>query len=459
MSNDSLSAMNTSTNRTAPAREIAVLTALCAAVLIAQIDTSVTNLAVQPIGHYFRVPVATLQWVVDAYNLVYAALLLSGGLLADLFGRRRVFVAGAAVFAVASGICALAPGIDTLLAGRVLAGLGAACLMPASLALIRVLWPDAERRARVLGIWAACNGLAFAIGPVTGGLLIDAFGWRSVFVLALPFALLAAALALGTIPESAHREGRHFDVGGQVFGALSLGALALAGIELQRAPILSAMALAIAAIAGTLFVRVESRHGDAAMVPLPLFRQPVFQGAMAATAIMTFGMYGAVFLLPLTWQTAGTLGPAGAGFALMPMALVFALSSPFSGHLTRRLGLGSVIGGGLGMIGVGLLVVAGSVADGTLAASQAGLVLAGLGMGLATGPLMGAAVGAVEPRHSGSAAALVNVARMAGATLGVAVLGTLYAVFHPDVRGLTLAMTLGGSLQIAVALWAWRRIP
>jgi MFS transporter, DHA2 family, methylenomycin A resistance protein len=161
-----------------PERHWLALLTLCFAVLIAQVDTSVVNLAVRPIGEHFNAGVAPLQWVVDSYNLAYAVLLLTGGLLADLYGRRLIFITGAFLFTIASLICGVAPEISVLIGGRTLTGVGAAMLLPASLALIRVIWRDEKERARALGIWAACNGLAFAIGPTLGGFRICGLGWQ-----------------------------------------------------------------------------------------------------------------------------------------------------------------------------------------------------------------------------------------------------------------------------------------
>jgi MFS transporter, DHA2 family, methylenomycin A resistance protein len=212
-----------------------VLLALCLGVLVAQIDTSVVNLATHAIGVTFQAGVAPLQWVLDAYNLVYAVLLLSGGLVADLYGRRRAFAIGAAVMAAGSLVCAFAPAIGVLIAARAVTGIGAALLLPSSLAIIRVVWPEPAARGRTLGIWASCNGLAFAIGPSIGGLLIEQFGWRSVFLLVVPVASAAFALAWLAVPESSDPEGRHFDLPGQVSGALALGGLALSAITGQEA--------------------------------------------------------------------------------------------------------------------------------------------------------------------------------------------------------------------------------
>src|SRR5262249_9233661 len=238
-------------------RGLTLLT-LCIGVLIAQVDTSVVNLAVRSIGEYFDAEVAALQWVVDSYNLVYAVLLLTGGLLADLYGRRRIFMAGAALFTAASLLCALAPSVPVLIAGRAVTGAGAALLLPASLAIIRVAWPDANERASALGVWAACNGLAFVIGPSVGGVLIAHVGWRSVFLVVVPLGLASLALALRAIPESSNSHGRRFDAAGQVLGALALGSLAVAAIESHGARLLAVAALLVAAASLGAFVAIEA---------------------------------------------------------------------------------------------------------------------------------------------------------------------------------------------------------
>lgn len=431
------------------------LATLCMAVLIAQVDTSVVNLAVHQIGDYFAAGVGPLQWVVDSYNLVYAVLLLSGGLLADLYGRRLVFMAGAVIFTAASLVCALAPTIGVLIGGRALAGVGAAALLPASLAIIRVAWPDAKERGRALGIWAGCNGVAFAIGPTLGGLLIDRFGWRSIFLMVVPLGAAALAMAPMTIAESADPKDRHFDGSAQILGIVALGGLVLASIESHGAIGIAGVALVVAMIALVLFLKVEARKGSHALVPLDMFATPAFSGAVTATAGMTFGMYGTVFLLPLTWQSLGHFGPVGAGLALIPSALVFVLVSPFSGSLSTRFGRHRVTGGGVAIIGCGLVLIGLTTGWASVVPAEIGLALTGLGMGFATGPLMEAAVGAVAAARSGTAAALINVARMVGATIGVAVLGAVFAFSGGGEEGLRFAMLIGGIAQLTAGTVAW----
>jgi predicted MFS family arabinose efflux permease len=331
-------------------------------------------------------------------------------------------------------------------------------LLPASLAIIRVAWPDPGERAKALGIWTGCNGLALAIGPTVGGLLLDWFGWRSVFLVVVPVGLVTLALTPFSVPESSDPADRHFDAAAQVFGALALGSLAFAAIESHRDGGVAAMALVVAAATLALFIKVEAGRGSVALVPLDMLGAPAFRGAVAATAGMTFGMYGVLFLLPLSWQTAGTLGPTGAGVALMPMALLFVLVSPASGWLSMKLGSRVMAAGGVAVIGSGLLLIGLTAQSASILGAEIGLALTGLGMGFATGPLMGIAVGAVSEARSGTAASLINVARMVGATVGVAVLGTVYALAQGGSGALFLSMLIGGLIQLSSSAVAWRSI-
>jgi MFS transporter, DHA2 family, methylenomycin A resistance protein len=435
-----------------------VLLAMCLATLIAQIDTSVVNLATHAIGATFQAGVASLQWVLDAYNLVYAVLLLSGGLVADLYGRRRAFAIGSALMVAGSLICALAPDVVVLIAGRAATGVGAALLLPSSLAIIRVEWPEPVARGRVLGLWASCNGLAFAVGPTLGGVMIEELGWRSVFLLAVPLASAALVLAWLAVPESADPKERHFDLGGQLSGALALAGMALAAISGHDGGWLWIFALALAAFALPMFLLIERKRGAAALVPLDLFRSRAFGGAIGATATMTFGMYGLIFLLPLVWQSEHHLTPRQAGLALLPMSLVFFVVSIQSGKLAQRIGARLMTGAGTTLIGSGLLIVAATDAGHPMLLAQLGLIVAGLGMGLNTGPLYGIAVGAVGQERSGTASSLINVARMTGATIGIAVLGTLFGLLHGGTAGLRVAMLVGGTAQLCGAMAAFALI-
>jgi MFS family permease len=308
----------------------------------------------------------------------------------------------------------------------------------------------------VLGVWAACNGVAMAIGPTLGGLVIGGFGWRGIFLLVVPLSVAAWVLALRHIPESSDMDGRHLDLPAQLLGAAVLAGVALAAIELRDNPLLAGLAAVIAAVALMLFLQVEARRGASALVPLDLFGIRRFRAAVVTTFAMTFGMYGILFLLPLVWLETGRLNALAAGFALMPMALLFVVVSPFSGSVTQRFGDRVATSGGVAVIGCGLLLIAFGAGRQTLIPTEIGLALTGIGMGFATGPLMAVAVGAVSAGRAGTAGSLINVARMSGATIGVACLGALFAAGQGGATGLRLAMLAGGAVQIGSAFWAWR---
>jgi EmrB/QacA subfamily drug resistance transporter len=429
---------------------------MCLAVLIAQLDTSVVNLAVKHIGATFHSGVDGLQWIIDAYNLAYACLLLTGGTLGDLYGRRRMFLIGVAVFTAGSLVCGLAPSDAILIAGRALAGVGAALLLPTSLAILAVTYPDGKERAQAIGVWASCNGLAFAIGPTLGGFLVDAAGWRSVFLLIVPVSVLALGLGWKVLAESADPAGRRLDLPGQVLAATALGGLTLAAIEgphwgWTSAPTLACAAIAIAA--ALLFLAVERRM-EGALVPLDLFGRSTLSASMAVAGLMTFGMYAMLFLTPLYLQSLRGASVFAAGLDLLSMSVAFLLVSQASGALAGRFGPRAVMASGMAAMGVGLLLLS-QVSQGThLAAIEAILVVIGVGLGLNTGPVNAVAVASVPRARSGTASGLLNTARMVGATLGVAVLGALFAAMagagggHDFLAGFEAALMVGGAGEL-----------
>lgn len=435
-----------------------ILLTLSLGVLVTQVDTSVVNLAIQPIGAAFGASVGALQWVLDAYNLTYAVLLLTGGLLADLYGRRVVFMAGAAMLSLSSVVCALAPNIGALIAARAATGVGSALLIPASLALLRVIWVDPYARRRALGVWASCNGLAFAIGPTIGGLLIGRFGWQSVFMVVVPITACALVLAWSVVPESSNPHRRCLDLPGQALGITVLGGLVFGIISSHGGTTWWPVPLGISALAVPLFILVEHRAGVTALVPLDLFRQKAFCGAIGATAAMTFGIYGAIFLIPLVWQSAHAFTPEETGLALMPGAALFFLLSQRSGHMAQLVGVRLMTAGGTAVCGLGLLVLATTSEAQPFALAQVGFAATGAGMALNTGPLMSVAVESVSAARAGTAASLINVARMTGASLGVACLGAVFAFGDGGAEGLRAAMLIGGAVQLCGGALAWATI-
>ena len=437
-----------------------VLLAASLGVLIAQIDTSVVSLAVKRIGADLGSTVSGMQWMMDAYNVVYAAFLLTGGALGDLYGRRRIFVVGVVLFALGSIACAAAPSTAVLLAGRAVSGLGAALELPMTLVLLAVAYPDSNARQHALGIWAACNGLAFIVGPTVGGLLVDTVGWRSIFYLILPLCVAALALARTSVPESASPEGRKLDLPGQAAAIAALGGLSFVAIEgahlgWASAPVLGAAL--VAAAGGIAFALVE-RGNAQGLVPFEVFRSRPFSAALAIAGLMTFGMYALLFLMPLYFQTLLGDSPLMAGVRLLPLSVVFVAVSRWNGRIVEAIGIRAAMAAGMAAMGAGELVLAFVARDAGTWLVPAALGVVGVGLGLNTAPVNSVAVANVAPERGGTASGLVNTARMVGATLGIATLGTVFAHFAGQsgaaaafLGGLRPAMAVGGMAELAGA--------
>jgi DHA2 family methylenomycin A resistance protein-like MFS transporter len=441
-----------------------ILLTMSLGVLIAQVDTSVVNLAIKQIGSSLHAGVSTLQWVVDAYNLVYASLLLTAGGLADIYGRRRIFVLGIVLFTAGSLVCGLAPNATVLVIGRGVAGLGAALEIPTSLAILTVAYPDTRERTRALGLWASCNGLAFVIGPTLGGVLVDAAGWRSIFLLIVPICIVALALALTAVPESKDPKDRSLDVPGQVLAIVALGALSVGVIEGPHWGWTSPygiLSFGIALAAAVAFFRLQARS-DNGLVPLSILKSKVFSASLGIAAAMTFGMYAMLFLTPLYLQAVRGASALVAGFELLPMSVAFVIVSQLSGRIANRFGPRLPMTAGMAAMGTGLFMLALIALNDSFVLIEAALLVIGCGLGLNTAPVNAVAVANVPAARSGTASGLVNTARMVGATLGVAVLGAVFAVFAGSadagghiVSGLVPAYICGGIGEMLGAIAAF----
>jgi MFS transporter, DHA2 family, methylenomycin A resistance protein len=438
------------------------LAAMCLATFIAILDTSLVNLGLHSIQNDLHSGMTTLQWVIDLYNLAYAVLILTGGALCDLFGRRRIFIIGVLIFAIGSLICAIAPGAAILIAGRGIAGIGAALELPAALAILNVTYPDARKRASAIALWGGMNGLAMAIGPTTGGLLVDSFGWRSLFYVVLPFAAATVALAIGYVSESADPQGWHLDLPGQLLAVVTLATLSFGFIEgpglgWQSPAVLGCLAGGIIGLAAFLTVEHRSSHP---LLPLSIFRNRAFSAAVADASLMTFGVYGLLFLLPLYFQMIRRDSAVIAGVALLPMSVTFFLvSTTLAGRLATKIGPRLLISCGMALTGIGMLLLSGLAAQTSYDFIGLALFAVGLGLGLITGPIATAAMANAPTARSGLSSGLVNVGRMVGATLGVAALGILFdgrveaATQNVPrfMQGMHGAFLMGGTAELAGA--------
>ena len=446
-----------------------VLVTTCLGVFLAQLDTSVVNLALKHIGAELGSSITQLQWVVDGYNLAYAAFLLTGGTLGDIFGRRRLFMIGVALFTAGSLICGIALDNATMIVGRTLTGLGAAFEMPTSLAILSDAYPDAAQRARAIGVWASCNGLAWVVGPTMGGILVGHVGWRWIFLLAVPIGLLASVLCLSGVPKSRCQNGRSIDAPGQILAVLMLGTLSVAFTEgphwgWSNFATIGCLVATACSFVSFAIVEIRTEHP---LLPLTIFRSRAFSAASVAAASMTFGMYAMLFLMPLFLQAVQGASPAAVGLQMLPVSLAFFLVSLKSGRLATRFGARPIMTWGLALMGLGLLALSTLSRTADIVLTEFAFLSIGVGLGLNTGPLLSVAVSAAPKAHAGAAAGVVNTARMIGATLGVAVLGGIFAAHAGQnpvdpqqiVAGLQPAFVGGAISEILGALAAWRWIP
>ena len=401
------------------------LTVAALGYLLVLLDVTIVNVALDRIGDGLTAARTELQWVVDAYAVTLASLMLSAGHLADRVGARRVFRGGLAIFGIASVGCALAPSSAALIGARVVQGIGAAALLPSSLALVTAANPDRAERARAIGIWAGVGSLGLALGPVVGGVLIGGFGWRSVFWLGVPVCALAL-LASRWVVDSQRQPGRGGkDLAGQSAGWVALVALVGALVEAGTLgwgspPIVIALSVSLAAL--LLFVAIE-RRSDRPMLELSYFRNPRFSGANFGALAMNAGVLGALFALSLLLQGERGLSPEATGLRLLPLALPLALLAPATSRLVARIGARLPAALGLAGTAAAFAALAASGANPATPTFVVALLVAGVSLAFATPGVVAAANAAVPAERVGMAAAVNNTARQAGGAIGVAVIG------------------------------------
>jgi DHA2 family methylenomycin A resistance protein-like MFS transporter len=437
------------------ARSRWALPPICVGFFLVLLDTTILNVALPQVGSDLGGSTSDLQWVVNAYTIAFAALLLSGGALSDRLGALRVYCGGLVGFGVASLLSAAAPALGLLIAGRALQGLAAAVMVPSSLSLIAHTFPGPEERARAVGIWIGGSGIAASLGPIVGGVLVEYVDWRAVFVVNLPVVVAGVALARRHVPPAPAGPGRAFDVPGQALAVVLLtalvGGLIEAGERGWASPwVWGPLLLAAAALAA--FVAVERRHPEP-VVPLALFRSRRFSAGNAIGALVNLGYYGQLFVLALYFQDVLGYSPLGAGLAFLPLfAGTFAVSWA-AGRITARWGPARPMAIGLTIGIAGLLLLLPVGADTPYWALVPGLVLLNAGA-LVPAPLSVAVISAAPREQSGMVSGLLNAMRQTGGALGVAILGSLIAAnaFVPGMRWALVvsAITYAGSLVLTL---------
>jgi len=403
------------------------LGAMCFALFMIMLDNTVVNVALPSIQRSLHASTASLEWTVNAYTLSFAVLLVTGGRLGDLFGRRKLFLAGVVVFAGSSAAIGFSPNDTWLVAWRAVQGSGAALMMPATLSIITNAFP-AEERGRAIGTWAGVSALALAIGPVLGGFLVESVSWQSIFFLNLPVAVAAVFVTFFAVRESRDETvARTVDLPGVGTLTIGLAALVLALIKgngwhwgSTRELVLYATAL----IGLSSFALIETRR-RVPMVDFSFFRSRSFLGANIVAFIVSFAMLAMFFFLALYMQNIRGYTPLQAGVRFLPSTLMIVLIAPIAGRLADRVGPRPLMTFGLLCVSGSLLWQSSLTISSAYSALLPGFVLMGIGMAFVMSPMSTAAMNAVEPAKAGVASGILSMSRMVGGTFGVAVLGAL----------------------------------
>jgi EmrB/QacA subfamily drug resistance transporter len=415
------------------------LTAVSLATVMVYLDNNVLNVALPTIQRSLHLSVSGLEWIVSSYLLVLGGLLLVGGRVADIFGRRRLFLIGLAVFTLSSLAAGLAGSGGVLIAARAVQGLGAALVLPASLAIVVATFTDARERNLAIGISGAIGALGLALGPAIGGVVSQHLHWGWIFLINVPLGVITGAIAVPFVAESHGRTeptaapgarpstAALLDIPGLVTSAVALFALTYALIEGHDKGWTSSLIIAsfaVAAAAAAVFLAIEARSARP-MVPLPIFRSGAFSGGLGTMMIWGFGVLGIYFFTSLYLQNNLAFSPTKAGLAFVPMALCLAIGATASQRVVALIGQHRTVALGMAVMTVGLVLFAGLGAGATFASLLPGFVLFGLGAGLMNVPVTTAVIGGVPAAQAGVASALLNASREVAGLLGVTVIGAV----------------------------------
>ena len=427
---------------------------------VVQLDVTIVNTALNSIGTSLGGGVSQLQWVVSAYTIAFAAFILTAGALGDRIGAKRIFMAGFAVFTAASLACALAPNAAILIAARAVQGIGAAILVPNSLALLGHAYADEKARGRAVGIWAAGASLALISGPLLGGGIIALVGWRSIFLVNLPIGLAGLWLAWRYAEETTRSPQREIDLPGQCAAITALGCLAGAIIEGGALgwshPVVIA-GFAASAVLGALFVWQENRCSQP-MLPLSLFGHRLFALTSLVGLLVNIAFYGLIFVFSLYFQRINGFSPLMTGLAFLPMLGAVLPVNLVAARVAERIGAPATIAIGAALSAAGCLALIG-LAPGTSYWEIGGqLAIIGGGLGLLVPPLTSTLLGSVETSRSGIAAGVLNATRQTGSVLGVALFGTLAGRPDAFMAGTHESLVISACLLSVAAAAIWRGV-
>jgi DHA2 family methylenomycin A resistance protein-like MFS transporter len=429
--------------------KIFTIGAMCFGLFMVMLDNTVVNLALPTIQRELSSGLTGLQWIVDAFTLLLASLMLTGGTLGDLYGRKRMFMVGLAAFTAGSLFCALSPSVGMLIGGRAVQGVGAALVMPATLAILTYTFHDPKERAQAIGIWAGISGVSLALGPVLGGVMVDSFGWQSIFYLNVPIGLVALVITARVVRESKNPRARGLDLPGQILAVVGLASLTYAFIEANNygwgsARIVTLFVLAGVALAA--FALWETRARDP-MLQLNFFKNVTFTGANIVGLLVNFGFFGMLFFLALFMQNVQGFSPTGAGARQLPNTLAVMIVAIIAGRIVGRVGARLPVTAGMFLLGSAILLFETVQATTSYGAYWWILVVQGIGTGLVFSPMTAAVMSTVPTARAGMASATFNTTRQVGGVFGIALLGTIVTGrFAAELRGSLGAMGLSQTI-------------
>jgi DHA2 family methylenomycin A resistance protein-like MFS transporter len=429
---------------------------------MALLDVTAGNVAVPSIQADLHTGISGLSWVINAYTLSFASLLLLAGGLGDRLGARAIFGSGLVVFTIASVLCGLAPGVSILIAARMLQGAGAALFMPSSLALIARAYPEPRRRAQAIGIWSALTGIAGASGPLVGGLLVSTIGWRRIFLVNAPLGVLGLFLTARFVRPIPRAGARDLDLLAQLVAALSLASLTWALVERgehgwMSPPVLAALVVGLAGLG--LFVQLE-RTGAHPMLPPILFKDRTFSTTAAAALLYAAAFFGGLLVLSLYFQRVQGQSAALAGLKITTITATFCVTSILAGRLAGRYGPRRPIVTGLAVLAAGAIGLSFATAKGPFLVIGPLLAVVGFGAGLVAPPMNAAILASVGPSRAGIGSGVLNASRQIGTALGVAVFASLFHGPRTSLESVQLAMASAGGLYLAaLAVVALARRP
>lgn len=426
------------------------LAAMSLGYVVVQLDVTIVNVAINSIGASYGGSLADLQWIVNAYTITFAAFILTAGALGDRIGARRVFMAGFAIFILASLACAVAPSLWILIVARLCQGIGAAVLVPNSLALLNHAYPNELERHWAVGIWAAGASFSLTAGPLVGGALIALVGWRSIFLINLPIGLAGMWLTWRYATDTMRSSACRLDLPGQTTAVLALGCLAASMIEGGQhgwtdGLVVAGFAAFLASAA--LFLAIEFKS-QAPMLPLSLFRTPAFSATSLAGLLVNVSAYGLIFVFSLYFQRLNHYSPFWTGMAFVPMMAAILVTNLLAAGVTRAIGARATIAAGLATMAascVGLLWIEQGASYASLAAQ---LIALGAGVGLLVPPLTSTLLGSASKKYSGIVSGALNAMRQTGSVLGVALFGSLLGGPAGFLAGARIALLIATVLAI-----------